>query len=679
MPEITRRPITHEIDPGPYLATVVSHLDPLHMGALRVNLQLPISQTTDLQAGSIIVSYCSPFFGSTSVRYEGNDSSNFNDVQKSYGFWMVPPDIGATVMVMFVNGRINEGFWFGCIPDRYQNHMVPGIASSQYSAMTEAQLRQYGTRNVPVAEFHKSSRDMSVPNPDTFTKPVHPFADRLVQQGLLIDDVRGVTSSSARREAPSNVFGISTPGPVDLTSPRKIAGFMQDGNSISLPVSRLGGHQFVMDDGDKDGKNELFRIRTRTGHQILLHNSSDLIYIANSKGSAWIELSSNGKIDMYAEDSVSIHTMNDFNFLADRDINIEAKRDMNVSVGGTFHLDVKNDYIINVSSDGVLTLGGNLDVNAGSNISMTAAGDQHILASDVFITGSGNVNNTAGGSWAISAGNSNITSGEHRETAGAIHMNGPAAIAASAATAAAQAESLPIYSLPNRLSDSGWANSQFYKADEILTIMKRVPTHEPWDHHENINPQQFSPEVTDLESGGAGASVDYRVPPSVGTPPKPTGNIEQDNIAAMLWTIRVCEGTAGPDGFRTMFTGRLFSITDPNARTYQWRDHPRIVNRGGGYSSSAAGAYQFLTGTWDECKRALRLPNFTPESQDRAAVYLIQRRGALTYVKNGNISRAMRLLNREWASLPGSPYGQPVKTLAQVQSLFRQAGGTLTA
>ena len=121
---------------------------------------------------------------------------------------------------------------------------------------------------------------------------------------------------------PSRVFVISTPGPVDTGSPLKEAGFQSGAGSIMLPVSRLGGHQFVMDDGDVDGKNELFRIRTRTGHQILLHNSSDLIYIGNSKGSAWIELTSNGKIDVYAQDSISMHTEADFNFLADRDVNI---------------------------------------------------------------------------------------------------------------------------------------------------------------------------------------------------------------------------------------------------------------------------------------------------------------------------------------------------------------------
>ena len=683
MPTNVRAPANYEIDPGPYLATVVSHLDPVYMGALRVNLKLPVSQTSEFQSGSIIVNYCSPFFGSTSAKFEGNDSSNFDDVQKSYGMWMVPPDIGCTVMVMFVGGRVNEGYWFGCIPDKYQNHMVPGIAASQYSAMTEAQLRQYGTRNVPVAEFHKGSRDISVPNPDIFTKPVHPFADRLVQQGLLIDDVRGVTSSSARREAPSNVFGISTPGPVDLTSPKKIAGFVQDGTGISLPVSRLGGHQFVMDDGDKDGKNELFRIRTRTGHQILLHNSSDLIYIGNSKGTAWIELTSNGKIDMYAEDSVSIHTMNDFNFLADRDVNIEAKRDMNISVGGNYHMDVANNYTLNVGQAGVLTFGSDIDIDSGSTISMTAAGDTHIKSSSIFVSASGEVSTTAGGDWKVSAGSSNITSGEHRETAGTIHMNGPGAIAASAASAANTAEALPLFSLPNRLSDRGWASSQFYKAEDIMSIMKRAPTHEPWDHHENINPQQFSPNSTDLSTGGSGATVDYRIPPSVGTPPTKTGNIEQDNIAAFLWTIKNCEGTSGATGYRVMFTGSVFSITDPALRSYQWRDHPRIRNsatvRGRTIVSTAAGAYQFLSSTWDQCRRSLNLPDFSPASQDKAAVLLLRQCGALDYVKIGNIAAATRRASRIWASLPGNNYNQGGKSLAAVQSYFRQGGGTLTA
>jgi hypothetical protein len=82
--------------------------------------------------------------------------------------------------------------------------------------------------------------------------------------------------------------------------------------------------------------NEYFRVRTRTGHQLLLHNSEDLIYIGNAKGTSWIELTSNGKIDIYAEDSISIHSQNDINLRADRDVNIEGGRNVNIKATGEY-------------------------------------------------------------------------------------------------------------------------------------------------------------------------------------------------------------------------------------------------------------------------------------------------------------------------------------------------------
>jgi hypothetical protein len=108
-------------------------------------------------------------------------------------------------------------------------------------------------------------------------------------------------------------------------------------------------------------------------------------------------------------------------------------------------------------------------------------------------------------------------------------------------------------------------------------------------------------------------------------------------------------------------------------------DHPRkaITRTLGGkpITSTAAGRYQFLSRTWDECKKALSLPDFSPESQDRAAVFLIKRRGALQDVEAGRIEAAIRKCNREWASLPGSPYGQPTKTLAECLAVYHRAGG----
>ena len=79
--------------PGPFLAEITNHLDPTYMGSLEVSLIKNLQNSVDNQEDTYIVRYLSPFYGVTSIRYEGNNSSNFNDVQKSYGWWAVPPDV----------------------------------------------------------------------------------------------------------------------------------------------------------------------------------------------------------------------------------------------------------------------------------------------------------------------------------------------------------------------------------------------------------------------------------------------------------------------------------------------------------------------------------------------------------------------------------------------------------
>jgi len=484
--------------PGPYLAEITNHLDSTFMGGLEVVLIAGVASDVDKKGNTFNVRYLSPFSGNTSVRYEGNNDKDYNDVQKSYGFWAVPPDIGSVVMVIFIEGDTNQGYWFGCVQDIFQNHMTPGIAASRQSAITEEQRRQYGTDYLPVAEYHTKSKKLTDTNTQRFAKPVHPFADRLVEQGLLLDTIRGVTSSSARREVPSGVFGISTPGPLDDTGKKGKIGY--SGNT-QAPISRLGGSTFVMDDGDVNGQNELVRLRTRTGHQILMHNSNDLIYIANSKGTAWIELSSNGKIDIYAQDSVSIHTETDFNFRADRDINIEAGRNLNIRAGKNMETNVAGYQYLKVEQDQKISVRGSKDETVNDTVKFFVGNDFNLGVTN-------NIVQTAGAEFnAGSVGNMKLGSNgvlhlsgtsEIRGTGAAIHWNGPAAESPASAEAAETPPDLPLFSLPNRLLTEGWIDSKFYKAENIKSIMQRVPTHEPWPQHESVNPPQFSPQATDV-------------------------------------------------------------------------------------------------------------------------------------------------------------------------------------
>jgi muramidase (phage lysozyme) len=144
--------------------------------------------------------------------------------------------------------------------------------------------------------------------------------------------------------------------------------------------------------------------------------------------------------------------------------------------------------------------------------------------------------------------------------------------------------------------------------------------------------------------------------------------LDDPNVKAFFAVIRAGEGTSDSGGYSRHYGGTSFD---------SFADHPRIAITAGRWTSTAAGAYQFLSRTWDECASALDLADFSPKNQDLAALFLIDRRKALEDVLAGRIEQAIAKCNREWASLPGSPYGQPVRTMEQALATYRAHGGEL--
>lgn len=146
--------------------------------------------------------------------------------------------------------------------------------------------------------------------------------------------------------------------------------------------------------------------------------------------------------------------------------------------------------------------------------------------------------------------------------------------------------------------------------------------------------------------------------------------VAHPNVQAFRRVIRRGEGTGDEAGYRRMFGGELFT---------SFADHPRKLIVKNGYRSTAAGAYQALSSTWDETARIMKLPDFSPTSQDWFAVGRIAARGALDDVIAGRFAVAISKCGKEWASLPGSPYGQPVISMATAASVYAAAGGVVTA
>lgn len=269
----------------------------------RLKVWIPeFGSSPDNQDGWIIVNYCSPFAGATNVEtISKSDIEVFEGTQTSYGMWMVPPDINNQVLIMFINGDASRGIWIGSLYNQYMNNMVPGMA-------TDAKNWQYPGKEIPVAEYNKW--DTKVTQPD---RAIHPYERTkfagVGNQGLINDKTRGVTSSSARREAPSNVYGILTPGPkIDETAPPE-------------KVRRKGGSSLIMDDGTG---SEYVQIATKSGAQIRLDETNGNVYIINRDGTGWIQIDSKGNIDVFGANDISLRAQRDFNIRADRNINIEA-------------------------------------------------------------------------------------------------------------------------------------------------------------------------------------------------------------------------------------------------------------------------------------------------------------------------------------------------------------------
>jgi putative chitinase len=523
------------------------------------------------QSGQIVtVQYMTPFAGVTPIDAT-TTKDDFQGTQKSYGMWMVPPSPGTKVLVMFAEGNIARGYWIGCIQDTYQNWMTPDPwAGSEYNNVDS-------TKKLPVGEYNKRLSSGLGTNPSNYQKPVNTdFYTILGRQGLVDDDIRGSANSSGRRNIPSSVFGISTPGPRDKRDGAPQSSIGTSESSTQTFTSILGGSSFVMDDGDERyirnsaaasdamvytdiiadpqattgiktiPKGECVRLRTRTGHQILMHNSEDLIYIGNAKGTSWIEMTANGKIDIFAQDSISIRTQVDLNISADRDINMTAARDINYNAGRDYKLTVgqnsdykvganhnmeigadENHYVgasqkIFVGATGDLVVTGAHKITNQSTLDINTVGDRKDTQANLDLNTGGYNRITSGGKTEVASGDDILMSASPN-----IHLNGPAATGAASAASAATA---------NVAAPALWP--------------VRVPVHEPWKGHEHLDPGTFAPSLT--QASGSPSPALRESAPLLSTDADLTGSGAATGATVTAANTNgpqtVVPGQVGPDG-----------------------------------------------------------------------------------------------------------------------------------
>lgn len=140
-----------------------------------------------------------------------------------------------------------------------------------------------------------------------------------------------------------------------------------------------------------------------------------------------------------------------------------------------------------------------------------------------------------------------------------------------------------------------------------------------------------------------------------------------NNIKSFLDMLAWSEGAirfGTEKGYNVIVGGSTFS---------SYADHPRkliIINSK--LKSTAAGRYQILSKYYDAYKKLLKLPDFSPDSQDKIAIQMIKEQKAYQDICDGKIEEAIKKCSNIWASLPGAGYGQYEHKMEDLLKVFNR-------
>ena len=487
------------------IGVVVDTNDPQQMGRVRVicpqwgdSYRTPVE---DLPWAS----YVSPFGGQVSVgaRGPGDDASEGGI---SYGMWAIPK-VAAQVIVMCVDGDPRLRVYMGCIFTQLTPHTLPhgrwmsddhpgletngggqhpqGPYTSQEKAikpLTSNLQEAFGQKGDPNYEWRSRAADYSV-------------------AGIDVSQIGG-THSGVQDDKNAMLDGwSSTQGYAHSRIDPDSESSYTDKNydSTVYSITTPGFHAISMDDRQENCR---MRFRTASGHQILMDDTNERIYIATAKGNNWIEMDQDGNIDIFTEHNVSVRAKEDINFTAngsirmyadkgihmvskgDDGIRLQADKDIhvttaqNVKVLATQDIHVKATGNINVEGSNLkLTGTTNVDVHA-TNLALTGTTKVDVHATNLALTGSDNVNvygatalnMSSDTDVGIKGSNVNIN-GTSAVSVGPTQVNiGGSVSLGNPGSSASAVDSLP----------AGLAGLAAPAAPAPAFFTSRTPAHEPW-------------------------------------------------------------------------------------------------------------------------------------------------------------------------------------------------------
>lgn len=479
------------------MGIVVDTADPQQMGRLRV--QCPALGDRDNTPINDLpwARYASPFGGDVQVGTRGPDQTNISG-PTAYGMWAIPK-IGAQVLVMCIDGVPANRVWIGCVYTQHTPHTMPhGRFSYDDQKAGSGDQKPAG----PYDSFENSIQPLYSNLQEAFGQPSEgslnfEFASRAadfqasgVQQNqipnslsLFSDDADQSSGFPGNLETVRQGYRTSQIDPEDIIIEDSNTQVDDRGpttkpnydNMVTSIVS-AGFHAISMDDR---AENSRMRFRTAAGHQVIMDDTNERVYISTAKGNNWIEIDQEGNIDIYtsgklsatAEKDINFNTSGSFRVNAERGIHMRSGKEMRVTTEEDISIDTRTNIRAKAqrsvrieAAEQDISLKARRQVFAeatNNNINMRAGGDILTNAEGVSSHGARGAFIIGGASVDI-GGSSSVTVSASR-----IDLNGPSADDPLDALTALAAE-----------TDTG-------DNPRLAFYPNRTPQHEPWARIDN--------------------------------------------------------------------------------------------------------------------------------------------------------------------------------------------------
>lgn len=260
----------------------------------------------------------------------------------SYGFWAVPK-MGASVLIGLLYGDKNKRCFIGSM------------------------FGDHGNRSLPVGR----NRPDFAPAPvsDTFD-PIEPQTNNLNIQfnGDLKSSQAQTRGAYERQVAQDQDLKDGTSGYQPAMQGKGL-------ESQTFCWTTPGRHSLIMQDDPKTGR---MRLKTAYGHQIIMDDVNERIYVSTAKGKSYFEMDVDGHIHAFADESYSVAAGGDINFTAGGSINLAAGTNLNLAAGGKAVIS---------GCAGVHISGKVINLDSGSSMNLLSKGSMLMTGSTINLNG----------------------------------------------------------------------------------------------------------------------------------------------------------------------------------------------------------------------------------------------------------------------------------------------------